>query len=232
MQPLGVGAVIALGTVTACGKSNESTSPSAGATNTTSSSVVAMPQTATFIGKMPAREGQPQMVVAVSVDGDRVAAYACDNANDEAWFFGIQKNGAMELTSNYQDTLQASFDGKSLNTTLTMNDVTYTGAADPAQPPAGIYTATAGDARASWIVLPDQSMVGVTSANSKNDREVIDQINAQQADFKSKVRQARLNRQLQQSAQLAYGKWTSQLNGTAVTAVDVTGSMTSPPTSG
>ena len=117
-----------------------------------------------------------------------------------------------------------------LNATLTMNDVAYTGVADPAEPPAGIYTATAGDARASWIVLSDQSMVGVTSANSKNDREVIDQINAQQADFKAKVRQARLNRQLQQSAQLAYGKWTSQLNGSTVTAVRVTGNMTSLPT--
>jgi hypothetical protein len=191
-----------------------------------------MPQTGTFIAKMPQKEGQPQMVLAVTVEGDRVAAYACNNSNDEAWFFGTQQNGSMNLTSKYQDTLQASFDGKNLTTTLTMNDVTYTGTAEPVAAPAGIYTATAANARATWIVMADQSVVGVTSPNSKNDREVIDQINAQQQAFKDKVRQARLQRQLEQSAQLNTGNFTSTLNGTTVTAVQVTGNMTSPPSFG
>ncbi|HUL98059.1 MAG TPA: hypothetical protein VLU24_01205 [Mycobacterium sp.] len=181
---------------------------------------------------MPQKEGQPQMVLAVTVEGDRVAAYACNNSNDEAWFFGTQQSGSMNLTSKYQDTLQASFDGKNLTTTLTMNDVTYTGTAEPAAAPAGIYTATAGNARATWIVMADQSVVGVTSPNSKNDREVIDQINAQQQAFKDKVRQARLQRQLEQSAQLNTSNFTSTLNGTTVTAVQVTGNMTSPPSFG
>ncbi len=225
---LGVGAVIALSTVTSCGKSNESTSTS----TTTSNSVAAMPQTGTFIAKLPQKEGQPQMVLAVSVEGDRVAAYACNNTNDEAWFFGTQQNGSMDLTSKYQDKLQASFDGKGLNTTLTMNDATYTGTAEPAASPAGIYTATAGDARAVWIVMADKSVVGVTSPNSKNDREVIDQINAEQQGFKDKIRQARLQRQLEQSAELNTSNFTSTLNGTTVTALQVRGNMTSPPTSG
>ncbi len=172
------------------------------------------------------------MVLAMSIEGDRVAAYACNNTNDEAWFFGTQQNGSMDLTSKYLDNLQASFDGNNLNTTLTMNDVAYTGTAEPAAPPAGIYTATAGDARAVWIVLSDQSVVGVTSPNSKNDREVIDQINAAQQAFKDKVRQARLQRQLEQSASLNTGNFTSTLNGTTVTALQVRGDMTSPPGSG
>lgn len=71
-----------------------------------------------------------------------------------------------------------------------MNDVTYTGTADPATAPAGIYTATAGDARAVWIVTADKGVVGVTSPNSGNDRELIDKINAEQKAFKDKVRQA------------------------------------------
>src|SRR5205085_11984061 len=121
------------------------------------------------------------------------------------------------LTSKYDDHLKASYDGTNLSTTLTMNDVTYTGAAQLAAPPAGIYTATAGDARATWIVLPDQTVVGVTSANSKRDREVIDQINAQQQAFKDKVRQARLQRQLAQSAKLNTSDFTATVNGTTVT---------------
>ena len=44
------------------------------------------------------------------------------------------------------------------------------------------------------VAESDQSVVGVTSPNSKNDREVIDQINAAQQAFKDKVRRARLQR--------------------------------------
>ena len=222
---VGVGAVIALGTVTACSKSDETPATS----TTTSSSVAAMPQSGTFIAKLPAKAGQPQMVLAVTVEGDRVAAYACNNSNDEAWFFGTQKDGSMKLTSKYQDTLQASFDGKHLNTTLTMNDVTYTGSAEAAVAPAGIYTATAGDARAAWIVMADNSVVGVTSPNSRNDRDLIDKINAEQQGFKDKVRQARLQRQLEQAAALNTSNFTSTLNGATVTAVQVRGNMTSAP---
>jgi hypothetical protein len=230
-----VGAVIAMSTFVACGKSSESTSSSTPSRGETSSSVVAMPQKATFITEMPTKDGQPPMVLAVSVDGDRVVAYACNNSNDEAWFFGTQNGGSMELTSRYLDKLQAKFDGGTLNATLELNSAKndiYMSAMQSAPAPAGIYTATAGSARASWIVLPDNKVVGVLSANSKNDREVIDQINAQQAAFKEKVRQARLNRQLQQASALNVDRLTSQLNGTQVTAVQVTGNMTSLPGSG
>jgi hypothetical protein len=222
---VGVGAVIALGTVTSCSKSGETPATS----TTTASSAAAMPQSGTFIAKLPAKEGQPQMVLAVTVEGDHVAAYACNNSNDEAWFFGTQKDGSMKLTSKYQDTLQASFDGEHLNTTLTMNDVTYTGSAEAAAAPAGIYTATAGGARAAWIMMVGNSVVGVTSPNSRNDRELIDKINAEQQGFKDKVRQARLQRQLEQAAALNTSNFTSTLNGTTVTAVQVRGNMTSPP---
>jgi hypothetical protein len=132
-----------------------------------------------------------------------VAAYACNNTNDEAWFFGAQKDGTMDVTSKYLDRLQASYDGKNLNTTLTVNDVTYTGTASPATPPAGIYTAAGGDARAVWIV------------------------HAEQQGFKDKVRQARVQRQLEQSAKLDTAKFRSTLNGATVTASRVTGGMTS-----
>ena len=110
-----------------------------------------------------------------------------------------------------------------------MNDVTYTGTADPATAPAGIYTATAGVARAVWIVTADKSVVGVTSPNSRNDRELIDKINAEQQAFKDKVRQARQQRQLEQAGTLNTSNFTSTLSGTTVTALQVRGNMTSPP---
>jgi hypothetical protein len=215
------GAVIALGVLTACEKSSDSRSPS--------NPVVAMPQAGTFVVTMAPKDPQPPMVLAVTVDGGNIAAYACNNTNDEAWFFGSQRDAAMDLTSTYGDHLKASYDGTNLNAALTMNDVTYTGAAQLAAPPAGVYSASAGDARATWIVLPDQTVVGVTSANSKRDREVIDQINAQQQAFKDKVRQARLQRQLEQSAKLNTGNFTATVNGTTVTALRVTGNMQRPP---
>jgi predicted GTPase len=81
-------------------------------------------------------------------------------------------------------------------------------------------------------VLSDRSVVGVLSANSKNDREVIDQINAQQQAFKDKVRQARLNRQLQQAPALNVSALTSQVNAQQVQVVQVGGTMTALPSGG
>jgi hypothetical protein len=226
------GFLIAFSTVVACGKGSQSTATSSPASSTATTSAVAMPQKATFIVTLPTKEGEPDMVLAVSVDGDRVVAYACNDVNDEAWFFGTQKNGTMELTSIYQDRLQATFSGDALKAALTMNDSTYSGIGKQAAGPAGIYTATAGEARASWIVLSDRSVVGVLSANSKNDREVIDQINAQQQAFKDKVRQARLNRQLQQAPALNVSALTSQVNAQQVQVVQVGGTMTALPSGG
>lgn len=228
------GVFIAL--VTACGGDKE-TVESTPTRAETPPSTAAMPQAATFIADIPAAEGKSPMAMAmaVTVDGDRVVAYGCNGINDEAWFFGTQKDGVMNLTSKYQDTMTASFDGTNLTGTMTMNKpdatpIEFTASAAPE--PAGIYTATMGDARATWVVMSDQRMLGVRQPNSKNDREVIDQINAQQAEFKEKVRQARLQRQLEQAQELAYGTWSTSMNGTSTTAMRVTGNMTSPPTTG
>ena len=226
------GVFIAL--VTACGGDKE-TVESTPTRAETPPSTAAMPQAATFIADIPATEGKPPMAMAVTVDGDRVVAYACNGTNNEAWFFGTQKDGVMNLTNNYQDTMTASFDGTNLTGSMTMNmpdatPVKFTASA--AAEPAGIYTATMGDARATWVVMSDQRMLGVRQPNSKRDREVIDQINQQQADFKEKVRQARLQRQLEQAQELESGSWSTTMNGTSTTAMRVTGNMTSPPTTG
>jgi hypothetical protein len=97
----------------------------------------------------------------------------------------------------------------------------------PAAAPAGMYTATFGDARASWVVMPDQSMIGVQNRTSRRDDELIGQILRDQQALQDKVRQARLDRQVQPAPKMTFGTWSMDADGTTVTAVP--GSMTSLP---
>jgi hypothetical protein len=216
MLLIGASALIALG-LTACSGGNEPASTSAPtATNTP------FPQSAHYIADVPGTDGKT-VTIGVAVTGNDVAAYACDGTSDEAWFFGNHKDGSLDLTGKFQDHLKASFDGSKVIGKLTLNDVDYDFAAAEVPAPAGIYTAAVGDARASWVVRSDRSITGVLSANSKRDREVIDQINAQQADFKAQVRARRIARQLSQAPPLQYGTWQSTINGTPVVAIIVDG---------
>jgi hypothetical protein len=45
------------------------------------------------------------MSIGISVDGSDIAACACDGANDEAWFFGSQSTGRIDIDSRFRDTL-------------------------------------------------------------------------------------------------------------------------------
>ena len=53
---------------------------------------------------MKSADGKP-MVIGIAVDGDQIAAYACNGTDDEAWFFGNQKDGKIDITSKFKDTL-------------------------------------------------------------------------------------------------------------------------------
>ena len=120
----GVVATVALGTVTACsgGSSTTANSP----TPSSSTAVVKdFPKSAHYIADMPMADGKT-MTIGVAVEGDKIAAYACDGSKDEAWFFGTQKDGSLDITSKYQDTLKASFNGTAVVGQLKMNDVDYT----------------------------------------------------------------------------------------------------------
>jgi hypothetical protein len=210
-----VGAVLAATALWAC------TSTSAAPPDT-------MPQSATFIADMPESDGNT-MALGIAVDDDQVTAYATNGVSDEAVFMGTQSNGTMNLMSPYQDQLTASFDGTNVNGTITMNEPAaqpHSFSATLVSAPAGMYMAGMGDSTATWIVKPNQAVVGMMMPNSKRDREVIDQINAQQQDFKDKVRQMRLERQMQPAPPLTFGTWQTTMNGTTMTAVPVTGGMT------
>ena len=73
---------------------------------------------------MTAADGKT-MTIGIAVDGAEVAAYACNGTDDEAWFFGNQTDGDIDITSKFRDTLKAEFDGTDVEGDLTMNGVTY-----------------------------------------------------------------------------------------------------------
>jgi hypothetical protein len=66
--------------------------------------------------------------------------------------------------------------------------------------PAGMYMAELGDTRASWVVRPDQSIMGTQDKMSRRDDELIGQILQDQQNFQDDLRQMRIDRQLQPAA--------------------------------
>jgi hypothetical protein len=213
---VGVAATLALGTVPACagGSGTESNSPAPSVARS-------LPTSAHYIADVPIADGKT-MTIGVAVEGDEVAAYACDGSSDEAWFFGTQKDGSLDITSKYQDTLKASFNGTDIAGELTMNDIQMAFRATPAPAPAGMYTAEADGIRASWVVRADHSITGVQFKKS-NDSDVADLVLANEQKFRDEVRQRRLARQLQQAPPLQFGTWKSVINGVPVVAIIVNG---------
>lgn len=215
---LGVLLLFALGTVSACssGSSTKASSP-------TSSSAATFPASAKYMADMEA-DGK-KMTIGISVDGDEIAAYACNGVDDEAWFFGNQANGAVDITSKFHDTLSASFDGGKVTGDLTMNGTSYAFTAAAVAAPAGMYTADLDGARASWIVRPDGSVTGVQFNGGISGRD-FDQAELQQlnaAQFQAQVRNKRVLQQADQSVSLRNGTLVSKINGRNVTGRIVTG---------
>jgi len=176
---------------------------------------------------MLAKDGAP-MTMAIAVEGDKVVAYATNGTNDEAYFFGTQKDGQMDLMSMYGDNLKASFDGKNVMGEVTMNEtgsapVKFAAASVAA--PAGLYTMAHNNSRATWVVRPDHTMTGVMDNSAPGDHKVTDAIMAHDQAFMDQVRDMRLNRQLQQAPQMTYGSWSMHMGNSTMTAVRVTGDM-------
>lgn len=214
---VGIGALLALG-LAACsgGSSPEAIESSVGATSATT-----FPPAGTYIADIT-RDGRA-MSIGISVDGSDIAAYACNGADDEAWFFGSQSAGRIDIDSRFRDTLEATFDGTDVEGELTMNGMAYPFIATPAQAPAGVYTADAGGVRSSWVLRTDGSAIGVQFSGgvSDHDLEQAERLAAEQ--FRDQVRS---RRQLQQAAPLVVmhsGAMGSTINGRAVTPTLVQG---------
>ncbi|MGO4444947.1 hypothetical protein AB4Z42_16455 [Mycobacterium sp. 2YAF39] len=221
---VGISAIVALGTLSACsgGSSNQAASSSEAPTATTSSAPTAFPESARYIADMTAADGKT-MTIGISVEGDEVAAYACNGTDDEAWFFGNQTDGSIDIKSRFRDTLQAEFDGGNVAGDLNMNGVAYQFTAKPATGAAGMYTAELDGARASWVLRDDGSAVGVQINGAVLDAVDVQQLN--DAQFRAQVRNKRQLQQAQQITRLSNGSMSSKINGRDVTPTLVTGSF-------
>ncbi|MBU8811264.1 hypothetical protein KL953_20505 [Mycolicibacterium goodii] len=228
---IGVGAMVALGTMSACssGTTTESatsatTTPAATTAATPSEAPAPLPQSIRYMADMPTPDGKT-MSIGISVDGDMVTAYACNGVDDESWFFGNQSDGDIDITSKFRDTLKADMTADDAKGELTMNGVNYTFTAMPVSEPAGMYTAAFEGVRASWIVHPDGSVTGVQFNGGITGRDFeqaeLQQLNAQQ--FQSQVRNKRQLQQAQQLIRLQNGTFRSTINGHEVTPELVTG---------
>ncbi len=229
---MGVIALLALGILSACSsgtstKSTESTGASPASSATPAPATAApFPKSAKYIADMKAADGKT-MTIGVAVDGDQIAAYACNGTDDEAWFFGNQKDGKIDITSRFKDTLRADFDGKDVVGDLTMNGVAYKFTAASVPAPAGMYTAEFEGVRASWVVRPDGSAIGVQFNGGISGRDFeqaeLQQLNELQ--FRNSVRNKRQLQQAQQIVLLANRSASSTINGHKVTPVIVDGNF-------
>jgi len=211
----GMVATIALGTATACsgGSSPTATTPTP---STSAAAAKNFPTSAHYIADMPMADGKT-MTIGVAVEGDKIAAYACDGSKDEAWFFGSQDDGALDITGKFRDTLVADYDGGNVVGDLTMDGVTYTFTAPQVADPAGMYTAELGGVRASWVVRPDDTMTGVQFTPRDDDKTVFE---LQGEEFRQRVRNAR---ELTQAPALTTDGLRTTINGQPVVAELVTG---------
>lgn len=187
---------------------------------------VTMPSDGTFIVDMAA-QNEPPMTLAVTVDGDKVVGYATNGTDEEAWFFGSQHGGKVSMASMYADRIDATYDGSALRGTLTMNDASapHAFSAAPTAAPAGIYTATMNSSRASWVVRPDHTMIGVMDNSAPGDHKVTDALAAQQQQHLEQVRQMRIDQQMRQAPPMQFGTWSANIDSTQVTATRVSGGM-------
>ncbi len=222
---IGATAIVALGAVPACssgGSSSEATSPATTAASAADAAAAeSFPEDARYIADMPMSDGGT-MTLGVAVTGDKVVAYACDGSKDEAWFFGNQDDGSLDITGKFQDNLAASYNGSDVVGDLTMNGVTYNFSAPQVPDPAGMYTASLDGVRASWVVRPDNTATGVQFTPG-GDSPAFDEMNDQIQQFRERVRNKRL---LQPAAELDVTDLATTINGTPVQAELVTGTTT------
>ncbi|MDT5016026.1 MAG: hypothetical protein QOD39_2186 [Mycobacterium sp.] len=225
---VGVSAIVALGTLSACsgGSSTEATSTPEAATTT--AAATAFPKSARYMADMKSADGET-MTIGISVDGTEVAGYACNGTDDEAWFFGNQADGKIDIKSRFRDTLAAEFDGTNVEGDLTMNGVAYEFTAAPVSGVAGMYTAAFDGVRASWVVREDGSAIGVqfnAATGQKLEQSDLEQLADDQ--FRAQVRNKRelvAAKQIEFLSDNGVKTAKSTINGKQVTPTLVTGSF-------
>jgi hypothetical protein len=224
---LGIGTLMAL--TTACGNSSTTEAPSSSAAAPAPQTSVSapFPESARYMADMAAADGKT-MTIGISVDGSEVAAYACNGVDDEAWFFGRQTDGDIDLKSRFRDTLAADFDGADVIGEVTMNGVEYSFTAEPVSGVAGMYTAESAGVRASWVVRPDRTATGVQFSGFAEGDRTFDPFNLDEfSDFDVR-NNVRNKRNLTPAGPIEFGPDGTphaSINGVSVTPTLVTGTF-------
>jgi hypothetical protein len=118
------------------------------------------PEKADYVGKIPT--ANRTITLEISVQGDKVVAYACDGNNVEAWLRGSAGNGALSLASKDKtSTLEGHLEGSAVVGTLAIGQKKWDFNAPQVQSPAGLYVYQNAAARSSWIVDPNGGVTGV-----------------------------------------------------------------------
>ncbi|GFM21124.1 MULTISPECIES: hypothetical protein [Mycobacteriaceae] len=222
----GVSALAAFGMLTACSGNSSAPSSTEAQPGSQTSAVSEVPESARYMADVAAADGKT-MTIGLSIDGDSVAAYACNGVDDEAWFFGTQTAGDTEITSKFRDTLAASFDGAVATGELTMNGVAYDFTADQVSGLAGMYTAEVDGVRDSWVVRPDGSATGVRFSGFAEDRRNFDPFNLDEFsdfDVRNDIRPSRTLRPAD-PIEFEDGAPKATINGVSVTPELVTGTF-------
>lgn len=224
---VGASALLAFGTLSACSSESTTEATSSPEPAPQTSTVAPFPESARYMADMPAAGGKT-MTIGISVDGTEVAAYACNGTDDEAWFFGNQTDGAIDLKSRFRDTLAADFNGTDLTGEVTMNGVEYTFTAASVSGVAGMYTAESAGTRASWVVRPDGSATGVQFSGFSQGNRTFDPFNLDEfSDFDVR-NDVRPTRKLAPAGPIEFAPDDSpkaSINGVSVTPTLVTGTF-------
>lgn len=133
------------------------------ATSAAPATTVATPQfppKADYVGTIPPASGAP-ITLAITVQGDRAIAYACDGRTVESWLQGPVSNGTLQLTGRNDAKLDGRLDGTDVRGTLSLGGKQWEYRTAPAQPPAGLYVYRDGQLRESWIVDSTGTVTGV-----------------------------------------------------------------------
>jgi hypothetical protein len=160
--------------MSACSASpaNTKTSPStngevpvpraASASATPSAPAVTAPQ-ADYVGRVQ----QGRASLGITIREGRATAYYCDGREHEAWLRGQALDGRLALDGK----LTGSFGGGGVTGVLSLANEQFDVSVPAVQAPAGVFRANtdAGGTRidGGWLVLPDQTQVGLVVVNGK-----------------------------------------------------------------
>jgi hypothetical protein len=137
-------------------------SPSPSATKSTEDNKI--PEKIVYAGHAEDGAG----AIAVAVLDSQAAAYFCDGRSVESWFRGAVTGSDISLKSKRGAPLRASLDGDHLKGSLRIKNDRVRFEINKAKKPAGLYRARGSKTTIGWIVLEDESEVGVQTTGEES----------------------------------------------------------------